>query len=252
MLLPPAVLVEQQGLIRPLPFGLLLGERRAEIIEGLDRDILHVGAGATIARRDHAQPLRSLLSTVEADLGHDAHHRRLLAGRGIDAERALTARDQQANVGVLLSERGHGLLHDARSSSSIERQLEPEVSRAEFESRQVLIQSKDSPCAHADPLEQAVTIQESVIQHRDLRFTFGYQLPVDRNCLFPRFTTFPCKLRETRSATPQVTSMATFSCAPLSRAAGPAQVTQPKSSSFERMGAATTVSPGSHSASFTS
>src|SRR3954465_4688484 len=102
-------------------FGLLLGQRRTEIVERLDRNVLNVGVRSAIAGSHEAQALRSLLGAVQAYFGHDENHGRLFAGGRVDTDGAFAARAQPAEGGFRVSEGEYGILHDAWQPFSVER-----------------------------------------------------------------------------------------------------------------------------------
>lgn len=87
--------------------------------------------------------------------------------------------DHEPHIGFPLAEGAHGVGHNPRLLGRTERQFEPERARAELQAGEVLFEPKDATGAHPNALEQAVPVEQAVIEHGNLGLCFGHYLPID-------------------------------------------------------------------------
>ena len=120
------------------------------------------------ARGDHREAPVQALGSPDIDLVHDHDHRGPRALPRIDAEIADTAGDDGPDVGLLESRATHRLLDHPAELRLGHRDLHQHGVGALPEAIEVLGELEDLARVDADPLEDAVPVEQAVVEDRDL------------------------------------------------------------------------------------
>src|SRR2546426_1044812 len=172
--------VEHQGLVRAVLVRLDAGHDVVQVIQRLDRGAQALGGHATIRRGHHFQaPLVHLAVQRDARLRNHDHARSALALPRVEAEIPLAPRDDGSDVPFadvvpaarLEDDVGHLLLRvwDFQVDG-LGRVVQPV---------EVAVQLEDSAVVGPDPFENAVAVEEAMVEHADLRLGLRVELAVD-------------------------------------------------------------------------
>jgi hypothetical protein len=155
--------------------GLDLGQHVVEVVQALDLGAHRLRVVADRAHGDDGQPLLVERPRVELngggnddDLGPPAHVR--VQAQGPDA-----ARHHQPDVAVHRAVGPAGADHGAGHGLATEGNGEVYGLGGAVQPVQVLLQHEDAAAVGADALEDAVAVEQAVIEHRDPRIARGHQ-----------------------------------------------------------------------------
>ena len=157
--------VEHHRLIRAGAVCLQPRQNRVQVVEALDARIEPVGAEP--ARRRDDQP-----STAPPRVGHrvepvgDDEERGLPATARVDPQRAHAARHHQAQITGIVGYGGQGLCHRPGQRLLVPRQAQRQCARRLREALQMCLKPEGAAMVKADALEDAVAIEQPVVEHR--------------------------------------------------------------------------------------
>ena len=164
-----ALRVQQQRLVGALPAALDRGQHRGEVVERLHLRRQRVGGRPAQARRDDHDAVAVGLLGIDRERCGDHHHRRARTRVGRDAERADAAGDDEADVAVGEAGAVDASVTTAAVSARASGRSRASA-RAEASSRrQVGVEQEGLAAVEADPLEDAVAVEEAVVENRDPR-----------------------------------------------------------------------------------
>src|SRR6266571_6369582 len=172
--------VEHQRLVRAVLIRLDASHDVVQVIQRLDRRAQALGRHATIRRGHHFQAaLVHFAVERDARLRNHDHARSALALPRVEAEIALAPCDDGSDVSFanvvpparLEDDVGHLLLRV--------RDLQVDGLVRVVQPVEVAVQLEDSAVVGADPFENAVAVQEAMVEHADLRLGLRVELAVD-------------------------------------------------------------------------
>ena len=130
-------------------------------------------------RGDHLDARRVERRRVHLDVGHDDDHRGPHALPRVETEIAGAARDHQPDVSIFLAVLAHGPAHRLGHLGLRQRDVERDGARGGVEPIEMRVQAEDAAVVDADALEDAVAVQETVVEHRHGRRLAGPHLSID-------------------------------------------------------------------------
>jgi len=178
-----SLVVQHERFSRTNQVGLDLRQDVVEIVERLHPWVKRIRQVAARRYADDRQAVLVRLLRVQRELLDDDDNVRFRATSRIEAEIAGTAGYDETDVTVAQSVPANRLdkrlLHLFIGEGNFER----DRFRGIIEPVQVLLALEDVAVVDADSLEYAVSIQEAVVIHRDLRILLGYKFAVQINPL---------------------------------------------------------------------
>ena len=134
---------------------------------------------AAQARGDEPHAVAVALRRVERERRGDHDQARARAGVRRDAERADAARDDEAQVAVVEAGALRRLAAERRDLGALGRELERDRPGRGLEAVEVLVQQERPAAVDADALEDAVAVEQAVVEHGDARLLGRRPLPID-------------------------------------------------------------------------
>src|SRR5262249_51217008 len=199
------------GLLGPGARRLGAGQDVGQVVEGLDRGGELVGPALADRGGDELEALLVEALGVELDLvGDDDEGSTLLALPHVEAEVADAARDHEADVGVLEPVGAHGLEEGLLDLLERQGQGQEDGLGRLLEALEVLVEAEDASVVGADALEDAVAVEDAVVEDRDLGVVFLQHLAVYvdlHRALSAWVSRMPSAMCSTRSAWPRADSL---------------------------------------------
>jgi len=172
-------LVEHEGLEASGADGLDFCQHVIEVVEALDAHVEGGGAYPAEARRDELDALLIVILGIQGDVAHDHDDARLGAEEGVHPEVAHAPRDDEADIAIALPVLGDATQHEGFHIRGPHGDLEHQGLGARVEALDMLGELEDLARVDAEPLEDAVAVEEAVIEHRYFRLVLIVHLAVD-------------------------------------------------------------------------
>ena len=174
-----AVDVEHDRFQAAGPDGLDLGEDVVEVVQRFDARVERVGMVAHDAGRDDFQAVLVELRRIETNVIDNDDDLRVGRLARVEAEAAGPARHDQADVAVLLGVGLDRVQHGVAHLLARQRDFQRDVLGAVVEAFDVLAEAEDLAGVDADALENAVAVEEAVVEDADAGVGLVEELAVD-------------------------------------------------------------------------